>query len=245
MKKTSRMSGLPTTTDTFYHGEVLIRQPKKGYRFAVDSPILAAFLPRSAKPALEVGCGVGVVSLLALARKKFPAVTGIEIQDALYRLAVENTAANGFKDRFHVIRGDFNRIHPGIRNVQTIFCNPPFFKASQGHVSSDPAVRLARFEVALTLAGLLQGCAAIMAPRGKLTLIFPFSRRKELLETAAGYGLLPARFRPVQSFADSTPDRILVELRKGARRCRRERPLVIFKDKGIYTREMEGILAGK
>jgi tRNA1Val (adenine37-N6)-methyltransferase len=239
------MSELQTTTDAFYHGQVVIKQLKKGYRFAVDSPLLAAFLPRSAKPALEVGCGAGVVSLLALVRGTFPAVTGIEIQDELYRLAVENAAANGFNGRFHVIHGDFKKIHAGIRDVQTVFCNPPFFKASQGHVSPDPTIRLARFEVALTLADLLRGGAAILAPRGKLILIFPFSRRGELLETAAAHSLFPARSRPVQSFADSTPDRFLIELQKEAGKCRNEKPLVIFKSKGVYTREMNRILGGR
>jgi tRNA1Val (adenine37-N6)-methyltransferase len=238
------MTGLPTTTDTFFHGKVIIKQLKKGYRFAVDSPILADFLPRSAKPALEVGCGVGVVSLLALQQKKFPAVTGIEIQEALYRLALENGTANGFAGRFQVIRGDFNRIFAGIANVQTIFCNPPFFKTGQGRISPDPTIRLARFEVALTLAGLLRGCAAVLSPRGKLFLIFPFSRQKELLETAAAHGLHAARLRAVRPFADSPPDRFLVQLGKTAAPCRRERPLVIFREKGLYTAEMEKILSG-
>jgi len=238
------MTGLPTTTGTFYRGKVVIKQLKKGYRFAVDSPILAAFLPRSTKPALEVGCGVGVISLLVLRQGKFPTVTGIEIQESLFRLAVENAAANGFNGRFHVIRGDFNRIHAGITHVQTIFCNPPFFKPSQGRVSPDRTIRLARFEVALTLPGLLRGCAACLAPRGKLFLIFPFSRREELLDEAATCGLHAARFRPVKSFADSKPDRFLVQLGKVDGRCRREKPLVLFKDRGVYTTEMERILAG-
>jgi tRNA1Val (adenine37-N6)-methyltransferase len=239
------MSGLPTTTDTFYHGRVIIKQLKKGYRFAVDSPILAAFLPRSAKPALEVGCGVGVVSLLALQQKKFPAVTGIEIQDALYRLAVENGAANGLAGRFQVIHGDFNRIGAGISNVQTIFCNPPFFKTGHGRLSPDETIRLARSEVALTLAGLLRGCAAALAARGKLFLIFPVSRQEELADTARAHGLHPARLRQVRPFADSPPDRFLVQLQKAAGKCRRDEPLVIFADKGVYTLEMEMILAGK
>jgi tRNA1Val (adenine37-N6)-methyltransferase len=238
------MSGLPTTSDTFYHGQVIIKQPKKGYRFAVDSPLLAAFLPRSTKPALEVGCGVGVISLLALFRRKFPAVTGIEIQESLYRLAVANAAANGYNDRFHVIRGDFNRIHAGITSVQTVFCNPPFFKAGQGRVSPDPTIRLARLEIALTLADLLRGCASILAPRGNIFLIFPFSRQKELLETAAVHGLHPARLRLVQPFAIAPPDRFLLQLQKTAGPCRREKPLVIFREKGIYTAEMEKILSG-
>jgi tRNA1Val (adenine37-N6)-methyltransferase len=238
------MTGLPTTTDTFYHGKVIIKQLKKGYRFAVDSPILAAYLPRSTRPALEVGCGVGVVSLLALRQKKFPAVTGIEIQEALFRLAVENAAANGMAARFQVIHGDFTRIHAGIANVQTIFCNPPFFKAGQGHVSPDPTIRLARFEIALDLPGLLRGCAACLAPRGKLFLVFPFSRREELLEVAAACGLSAAAYRPVQPFAAAPPDRLLMRLGKADGRCRREKPLVIFKTEGVYTPEMEKILSG-
>jgi tRNA1Val (adenine37-N6)-methyltransferase len=238
------MSETQVTTDAFFHGKVVIRQPRKGYRFAVDSPILAAFLPRSTKPALEVGCGAGVVSLLALKKKKFPAVTGIEIQEALYRLAVENAAANDMAANFQVIRGDFNRIHAGITNVQTIFCNPPFFKAGQGRLSADETVRLARFEIAMTLDDLLRCCAACLAPRGRLFLIFPFSRRQELLETAAARGLHAARFRQVQPFADSKPDRFLVQMGKSDGNCRREKPLVIFKDRGVYTPEMERILAG-
>ncbi|MBN2345339.1 MAG: methyltransferase [Candidatus Aminicenantes bacterium] len=238
------MSELQTTNDTFYHGKVVIKQPRKGYRFAVDSPILAAFLPRSTRPALEVGCGVGVVSLLALFKRKFPAVTGIEIQEALYRLALANAAANGFKGRFHVIRGDFTRIHAGIRDVQTIFCNPPFFKASQGRVSPDPSIRLARFEVRLSLPSLLRGCAACLARRGKLFLIYPFSRRGELLAEAEANGLFPTRMRLVRSLAGASPDRFLVQLEKTAAPCRRGKTLILFRSRGVYTPEMERILAG-
>lgn len=239
------MSEFFTTADTFFHGKVVIKQPKKGYRFAVDSPLLAAYLPRSTKPALEVGCGVGVISLLALKRKKFPTVTGIEIQEPLFRLAVENAAANGMAARFHVVVGDFNRIYAGIANVQTIFCNPPFFKVHQGHVSSDPSIRLARFEIALDLPGLMCGCAACLAPRGRMYLVFPFSRREELLEAAAACGLYAVTYRPVQPFADSKPDRLLMRLGKTDGRCQREPPLVLFKDRGVYTPEMERILAGE
>jgi len=238
------MSEPLTTSDTFYHGKVVIKQLKKGYRFAVDSPILADFLPRSTRPALEIGCGAGVISLLALQQKKFPCITGIEIQEPLYRLAVDNAAANGLSGRFHVIHGDFNRIHAGIANVHTVFCNPPFFRAEKGRVSPDPTIRLARFEIALTLADLLRGGVAILAPRGKLCLIFPFARQRELLDTAAACGLYPAEIRPVQPFADSAPDRFLVQLKKTARPCRLEEPLVVFKGKGIYSPEMERIFAG-
>jgi tRNA1Val (adenine37-N6)-methyltransferase len=233
-----------TTVDTFYHGKVVVEQPKKGYRFAVDSPILADFLPGSKAPALEIGCGVGVVSLLALQQGKFPLITGVEIQEPLYRLAVANAAANGLHERLHVIHGDFKEIYGRFANVATIFCNPPFFKASQGHVSPDPTIRLARFEIALKLAELLYGCAVILAARWKLCLIFPFARQKELLNKAAANGLFPASLRLVKSFADSAPERFLTQLGKSQIACREEPALVIFRSKGVYSPEMERILSG-
>jgi len=233
-----------TTSDTFYHGKVVIQQLKKGYRFAVDSPILAYFLPRAKAPALEVGCGVGVVSLLALRLKKFPAITGVEIQEPLYRLAVDNAAANGMSEKFRIIRGDFKRIHAGLASVRTIFCNPPFFKASQGRLSPDRTIRLARFDIAMTLDDLLRCSAVILAPQGSLYLVFPHVRQQELLVSAAAHGLYPEKIRPVQPFADAPPDRFLVQLGKARKRCAPEKPLVIFREKGIYTEEMEKILSG-
>ena len=56
------------TRDTFYRGRVVIFQERRGYRFSLDAPLLADFLPVCSGPALEVGCGCGVVALLALHR---------------------------------------------------------------------------------------------------------------------------------------------------------------------------------
>jgi tRNA1Val (adenine37-N6)-methyltransferase len=233
-----------TTVDTFYHGRVVIEQPKKGYRFAVDSPILADFLPRSKAPALEIGCGGGVVSLLALQQGKFPLITGVEIQESLFRLAVANADANGLQEQLHVIHGDFKEIYKRFTNAATIFCNPPFFKASQGHVSPDPAIRLARFEIALTISDLLRCSAAILAPSGSLCLIFPFSRQQELFHSAAAHGLFPEKNRLIRPFADAPCDRFLVRLGKSGAPCREETELVIFNARGVYSPEMERILSG-
>jgi tRNA1Val (adenine37-N6)-methyltransferase len=238
------MAEPPTTSDTFYHGKVVIRQLKKGYRFAVDSPILAHFLSSSRSPALEIGCGVGVVSLLALQQKKYPAITGVEIQEPFYRLAVDNARANGMSEKFRVVHGDFKRMYAGLSSIRTIFCNPPFFKASQGRLSPDRTIRLARFDIAMTLDDLLRCSAAILAPKGSLYLIFPFSRQQELLVAAAVHGLYPDKIRCVQPFTAAPPDRFLIQLGKTTKRCCPEKPLVIFKAKGVYSPEMERILSG-
>jgi tRNA1Val (adenine37-N6)-methyltransferase len=238
------MVDLLTTSDTFYHGKVVIKQLKKGYRFAVDSPILAAFLPQADAPALEIGCGVGVISLLALHLKKFPQIAGVEIQEPLYRLAVDNATANGLGERFRVVHGDFNEVYNRFGNVQNIFSNPPFFKTGQGRVSRDEAVRLARFEITLTLSDLLHCSSKILAPTGSFCLIYPYCRQKELFDSAVAYGLYPKKIRLIRPFADAPPDRFLVRLGKSPVPCQEESPLVIFKARGTYSPEMGRILSG-
>jgi tRNA1(Val) A37 N6-methylase TrmN6 len=157
---------------------------------------------------------------------------------------VDNAAANGLSGKFRVIHGDFKSIHAGLASVRTVFCNPPFFKAGQGRLSPDRTIRLARFDIAMTLDDVLRCSAAVLAPKGTLCLIFPHLRQQELLVSAAVHGLYPERMRPVQPFADAPPDRFLVRLGKTRKRCAPEKPLVIFREKGAYTPEMDKILSG-
>ena len=59
------------TDDRILNGKILLRQPKKGYRVAIDPIILASFIePTDNQEILDVGCGVGTISLI-LKRKKY------------------------------------------------------------------------------------------------------------------------------------------------------------------------------
>jgi len=86
------------TSGFFYKKKVIVFQRKKGYRFSVDSPILADFLPFSPNDnALEIGTGSGIISLLALYKNKFSFIYGIEIQNKLSRLAKNKHTEKQFK----------------------------------------------------------------------------------------------------------------------------------------------------
>jgi len=48
------------TLDAFYRGRIRVLQSRKGYRFAVDAPLLAGFIrTRPDDEALELGTGNG------------------------------------------------------------------------------------------------------------------------------------------------------------------------------------------
>ncbi len=241
----AEISDLEVSADSFFHGRVVVYQKKRGYRFAVDAPILADFLPASDAPALEVGTGCGIVSLLALYLGKFPSLTGVEIQEDLCRLARFNAAANGLEQRLRVVCADFNRMYRDFRGVSLIFANPPFAPLGRGRLSAHRDVRLAKFEVTLTLADLLEKSAAILAPAGRLLLIFPRLRYNELLAVAAAAGFHLRRSREVRPFADRAADRMLLQLGKRPGSSASAPPLTVFARQGVYSPEMMKILTGQ
>ena len=233
------------TKNYFYKGKVIVYQRRKGYRFSVDAPILADFLPCLAtQKALEVGIGVGIVSLLTLYKKKFSYIYGIEIQRSLSELAELNIEKNGFLENCKVITDDFKKIYRDFSGIEHIFSNPPFFQTNRGRLSPNPEIRDAKTETKLTMRQLLVNSYSILGKKGNLYLIIPYSRYRETKKMAGEIGYFVSRQREVFSFYRGKPERFLIQLTTYDVSPVTLPPLIIFKDKGVYTDEMDKILTG-
>jgi len=232
------------SVDHFYRGRVTVAQGKKGYRFSVDAPILADFLPVCpGKRALDIGTGSGVVALLALYLGKFASVLGVEIQERLSSLAERNARENSFTDRFQVVRGDFNENYRRFQGLTEVFSNPPFLPLGQGKESPNPEIRDARSETQLRLPDLLSQTYSLLGQPGNLYLIYDYARFDELMRLSTEVGFFLARLRLVFPFKDGKAKRFLVQLtnyRVSASECE---PLTIFASKGRYSDEMEDIFS--
>jgi tRNA1Val (adenine37-N6)-methyltransferase len=233
------------TKDYFYKRKVIIYQRRKGYRFSVDAPILADFLPSFPRQkALEVGTGVGIVALLALYKKKFSFIYGVEIQRSLSELAELNAEKNGFLENFKIITGDFNEIYQDFSGIQHIFSNPPFFETNRGRLSPNPEIRDAKTGTKLTIRQLLANACSILGKKGNLYLVLPYSRYRETKKMAGEIGYFVSRLREVFSFNHGKPGRFLIQLTTYDVSPVTLPPLIIFKEKGVYTDEMDKILTG-
>jgi tRNA1Val (adenine37-N6)-methyltransferase len=229
----------------FYRKKVVVYQYKKGYRFSVDAPILADFLPHCPETrTLEIGTGCGIVSLLALHRNKFSSVEGIEIQERLCRLARLNAEQNGLSRRFKVRQADFTEAYRDYGDIPLIFSNPPFRKLSMGRLSPTEEIRLARSEEMMTVEDLLRRSFSILAAKGSLLLILPSPRYEEIMTLARRLGFFVSKFRNVFSFKDGNPDRFLVQFTNHDTVSQELKPLVIFEKPGVYSEEMERIFSG-
>jgi tRNA1Val (adenine37-N6)-methyltransferase len=240
----------PPAPDRLEFASLSLRQPEDGYRFSIDSVLLADFASaRCAPDVLDLGTGCGVV-LLLLARK-CPGLShgvGVEIQQPLFDCARANIAENGLGDRLAAIHGDFRQIRPEVPagRFGLVVSNPPFRRAGEGRQNPDSGRAIARHELAGTLPELFAAAGRALAPKGRFALVALASRTSELFACAAAAGIVPEALRFVHPYADRPAGRVLFAGRKGGRARDTDvlPPLVEYASKGVYHAGMERVFEG-
>ncbi len=92
-KRSARTPRTSESEDRLLGGAVCLRQPRQGYRAAIDPVFLAASVPaRRGERVLELGVGSGAAALCLAHRVPGCGVTGLERQRDVAALAARNVA---------------------------------------------------------------------------------------------------------------------------------------------------------
>ncbi|HAT36359.1 MAG TPA: methyltransferase [Rhodospirillaceae bacterium] len=243
-----RERGADTAPDFLLDGKLVLHQPKKGYRAAIDPVLLAAAVPATPNGmVLDIGCGVGTGALCYAHRVADNPVTGLEKQTALVETAVENIGANGLEDRVRIIEGDLlsppKEIVAG--NFQHVMANPPYVPEERADPAMDPARRESHVEGAAKLSDWIAMAHRMLVAKGSLTIIYESGRSDELLAALqAGFGgvvLFP--LWPSENDEGRDAKRVLVQARKGVKSpARIAAGMVLHRKDGSYTDAAEGVL---
>jgi tRNA1Val (adenine37-N6)-methyltransferase len=227
-------------------GLLVIHQPERGYRFSIDSVLLAGFAaPHCRGRVLDLGTGCGV--LLLLLSRLAPGMesgTGVEIQPALCAFAERNFRENGPEPRLRAVRGDFRREAPGAGPgaFDFVVANPPYGRAGHGRRNPHPQREAARHEIHGSLPELFDAAARHLAPAGKFALVLPHGRLPEVGAGARGAGMGIVEMRRVHARKGAPPSRVLLLLTPGAVQVPRELPpLYLHEGEGKYCPEVERI----
>ena len=95
------------TSDFFLDGKIQVVQPVDGYRFSIDSIILAGFLhPPSGATVVDLGTGCGIIPLILAHRTLNLRLIGVELQPSLAAMALKNIKRNGLSDRISILCQD-------------------------------------------------------------------------------------------------------------------------------------------
>jgi len=237
-----------TTRDPFLGGRLQFLQPRRGYRFSVDAPLLAGFVGVGPDDRVaDLGAGCGVVGILLAHFHPFRSLVSVEVQGQLAELARCNVRLNGFEHRIevrHQEAGDFAAAsEPGAFDL--VVSNPPFHPVGSTRPSSDRQRAVARQEILLQPAGLFAAASRLLRSGGRLGLVHRPRRWPELRRLMEAEGLHPAVVRHVCPRAGEASNLVLIEAVKGSATAVNERPpLVLFIEPGQYTPEAEALLKG-
>ncbi|MBV8092768.1 MAG: methyltransferase [Acetobacteraceae bacterium] len=232
------------TIDTILGGALTIVQPSGGYRFAIDSILLARFArPRQCAQILELGAGCGVVSLILTAIHHPAQAVAVELQPRLAAMIAHNAALNKLEVR--AICADLRQTISGLMPAafDHVVANPPYRAASRGRESPDTERRIARGGGGASLAEFIAAAAHYANHGGKISMVFTASRTVELIVEMKRRLLEPKRIRFVHSRPGEAATMILLEARKGGGiEAIIEPPLFIYSSPGIYTDEAGAML---
>jgi len=222
--------------------EVQVYQSKTGYRFSLDALLLADFPEiKACKSILELGAGSGVVSLLLAKRYPKAKVTGVEIQDGLYKRAVRNAEVNGLSDKVEFLHLDLKSLpkHQPLESFDLVVMNPPFRKPGTGRISPGDERAMARHELTAGINDVLKTSSAMLRNRGRLCLVYNPDRLSELVKLMGRHLLEPKRLRTVHSQVGEQARMILVEaVKQGLPGMTILPPLFIYESHKVYTSEM-------
>ena len=225
---------------------MVIRQPERGYRFSIDSVILAGFAAPFCRGAvLDLGTGCGV--LLLLLSRLAPAMrtgTGVELQEGLFDFARRNFLDNCPDGRLSAVRGDYREEIPGLEPgaFDLVVSNPPYGRAGHGRRNPDPGKEAARHEATCALPELFAAASRFLSAAGRFAFILPYPRIEEIEPCAAMEGMRVEYVRVVRPRDGAPPSRGLCCVVRGAGGIPRLLPpLLLHGETEKYCPEVERI----
>jgi tRNA1(Val) A37 N6-methylase TrmN6 len=205
---------LPTTCDTIYNGAVTLLQPAKGYRVNLDTVLLAAAIPNMTGKAMELGAGVGGVSLGVARRCPGLQITAIELDEDMVQWLEQNITHNAMDDRITAIKADaLMATPPWAGQMDMVMTNPPYHDAGS---TQSPNSQQSLAKATADLAAWVGAAAAALKPKGRLVMICRADRLDHAMAAlAADFGEIA--IKPVQPKLSEPAKRVLITARKGVK----------------------------
>jgi len=253
------------TRDEILRGRLELLQPARGYRFSVDSLILAHFGSMVLIPSgtstlvVDLGAGCGVVGLAMIRQDGHEhwvrpvgtdlRIWAVEIQPRLAALARLNGPLNGLsEDLYQVIEGDLRK--PGdlsavpAGQADLVLSNPPYQPVGRGRPSPNGERDRATRQISATIDDVVHAAARLLRPNGRFAVVLPAERLTDLVASCLVAGLAPTVLRPVHAYRDQSARRVLVAATRTNKQIdlRIEPPLVLHETPGQDTEELAAIL---
>ncbi|MBP5745967.1 MAG: tRNA1(Val) (adenine(37)-N6)-methyltransferase [Lachnospiraceae bacterium] len=223
------------------NGYKIIQDPCR-FCFGMDAVLLSGFA-RADKgdQVLDLGTGTGIIPILMEAKTEASHLIGLEIQEESADMARRSVALNGLEKKIDIVTGDIRQADKlfGKSTMDVVTSNPPYMIGQHGLKNPDSEKAIARHEVLCTLEDVVKAAASLLKPGGNFFMVHRPFRLTEIMTCLSKYKLEPKRMRLVYPFVDKEPNMVLIEANRGGRsRLTVEKPLIVYKEQGVYTDEI-------
>jgi tRNA1Val (adenine37-N6)-methyltransferase len=235
--------------DAFLGGKIKLYQPKEGYRFSIDSILLADFVKCTAHDKIvDLGSGCGIIPLILHYNRTFHSVLGIEIQEELAALARRNVHLNKADKKIQIVSEDFRRFAASYdgEKFDIAVSNPPYRKLHSGRLNPEHGKAIARHEISCTLEELVYATAKLLDIKGQFYYIYPAFRLSEMLALLLKHHLSANKLCFIHPQADGEATHFLVQGGfTSPVNLKILPPISIFNPDGSYANNIKEILQKK
>ena len=226
------------------NGYQIIQNPEK-FCFGMDAVLLSGFVRvKAGSTLLDMGTGTGIIPILLEAKTQAAHLTGLEIQEESADMARRSVALNKLEDKIAIVTGDIKEAGNifGAASFDVVTCNPPYMIGGHGLTNPDAPKAIARHEILCTLEDVVAQAAKVLKPGGNFFMVHRPFRLAEIMVLLHNYKLEPKRMQMVYPFVDKEPNMVLIEASRGGKpRMQIEKPLIIYKEAGVYMPEIYDI----
>lgn len=236
--------------DVISNSGIIINQDKSLYSFNLDTILLYNFAKPSKKgKVVDLCAGNGAIGL-SLASKTNAQIYLIEIQKELAKLSQKSIDDNNLSDQVHSINDDLKNIqsHLAHDTIDTIVCNPPYFKVSnQTIIKENPVLAIARHELKANLVDIISTIKILLKENSHVFMVYRPERLSELLTVMTQQKIQPKRMRFVRSTSKKEANLVLIDAIKTVKEAalRIEPDLIIYNDQHQLSKEASLIINGK
>ncbi len=219
-------------------------QKTGGLTFGTDALLLAGYINGKFKNAAELGSGSGIISMLALTRRKCDICTAYEVQEEYAELTRRNAEYNSLSDRLDSVCKDIRDIDVS-ELCDIVFTNPPYMKANSGANNKAQKKSFARHELNGDISDFISASKRLLKFGGAFYAVYRPDRLTDLICAMRNFGIEPKRTTFVYANLNSEPSMLLIEGKKGGKSGMRvTKPLIIYKDatNKEYTDDMNYIM---
>lgn len=223
------------------NGLYIIQDPDK-FCFGIDAVLLSNFVKvKKNGHVVDLCTGSGIVPILLSAKTGAKKITGIEIQSDIADMARRSVSYNKLDEKIDIINDDISNALKYINNcsVDSVCVNPPYMKDTTAIKNPDLPMAIARHELLTDLETVINIASKLLKESGKFFMVHRPSRLSEIFASMRQNRIEPKRLRFIHPYIESKANLVLIEGAKGSGVWMDvESPLVVYKDKNVYTDEV-------